>query len=313
MVKIIMALLFIWPLTSLSQVKTFDEMVGYKNLPEVDSGKIRVVDSRADKKNLGVVQVGAYNKKFPVLNDAPLDSIMQKLIGSKIQDELTGRSILLNIRLFNFAETTKSMKEYGYVRFRAELYQTFPEYFTELGTIDTLITISFIDVTNKMMKESFKVIENWVRTSINIAPDTTKKISLTTIKKRDDIEKREMPLYRGKPLINGIYQTYEELVNVEPGITKVEISYNAESKKMLAKMPESNQIKFLTSKQGYAVVYNNALFILTPEGVSQAYPKDGFIHFKAKYNRDYSKEIDNTPITYKIDHLNGAWLPVSER
>lgn len=308
-----MALLFIWPLTSLSQVKTFDEMVGYKYLPEVDSGKIRVVDSRADKKNLGVVQVGAYNKKFPVLNDAPLDSIMQKLIGSKIQDELTGKSILLNIRLFNFAETTKSMKEYGYVRFRAELYQTFPEYFTELGTIDTLITISFIDVTNKMMKESFKVIENWVRTSMNIAPDTTKKISLTTIKKRDEIEKREMPLYRGKPLINGIYQTYEELVNVEPGITKVEISYNAESKKMLAKMPESNQIKFLTSKQGYAVVYNNALFILTPEGVSQAYPKDGFIHFKAKYNRDYSKEIDNTLITYKIDHLNGAWLPVSER
>lgn len=313
MVKIIMALLFIWPLTSLSQVKTFDEMVGYKNLPEVDSGKIWVVDSRADKKNLGVVQVGAYNKKFPVLNDAPLDSIMQKLIGSKIQDELTGKSILLNIRLFNFAETTKSMKEYGYVRFRAELYQTFPEYFTELGTIDTLITISFIDVTNKMMKESFKVIENWVRTSMNIAPDTTKKISLTTIKKRDEIEKKEMPLYRGKPLINGIYQTYEELVNVEPGITKVEISYNAESKKMLAKMPESNQIKFLTSKQGYAVAYNNALFILTPEGVSQAYPKDGFIHFKAKYNRDYSKEIDNTLITYKIDHLNGAWLPVSER
>jgi len=313
MVKIIMALLFIWPLTSLSQVKTFDEMVGYKNLPEVDSGKIWVVDSRADKKNLGVVQVGAYNKKFPVLNDAPLDSIMQKLIGSKIQDELTGKSILLNIRLFNFAETTKSMKEYGYVRFRAELYQTFPEYFTELGTIDTLITISFIDVTNKMMKESFKVIENWVRTSMNIAPDTTKKISLTTIKKRDETEKREMPLYRGKPLVNGIYQTYEELVNIEPGITKVEISYNAESKKMLAKMPESNQIKFLTSKQGYAVAYNNALFILTPEGVSQAYPKDGFIHFKAKYNRDYSKEIDNTLITYKIDHLNGAWLPVSER
>jgi len=313
MIRTFIALLFIWPLTTKCQVKSFDDMVGYKNLAGVDSGRIKVIDSRVDKKNLGVVQVGGYNKKAPVFNDAPLDSIMQKLLGSKIQEELGGKSILMNIRVFNFAEATRTFKESGYLRFRAELYQSFPEYFAELGTIDSLITINHIDVTNKLMKESFKVIETWVRTSINNTPDTTKKISLATIKKRDEIEKREMPLYRGKPLINGIYQTYEELVNVEPGITKVEISYNAETQRMLAKMQESNQMKFLTSKQGYAVAYNNALFILTPDGVSRAYPKDGFIYFKAKYNRDYSVENDDRPITFKIDHLTGAWLPVSER
>jgi hypothetical protein len=104
---------------------------------------------------------------------------------------------------------------------------------------------------------------------------------------------------------------------------------------MMANFSDNKKMKFLTNKEGYAVVYNNSLFILTPDGVSQAYPKDEFIHFKAKYNKDFSTGYgtssllmfglvggliysstytsDDRPITFKIDHLTGAWLPVSER
>jgi hypothetical protein len=333
MIRIFLALFILTHFSAPGQVKSFDNIVGYKNLPDVDTGKIRVIDSRSDKKNLGIVQVGMNNRRAPVLNEAPLSDIMQKLIGSKIQHELTRESIVINIRVFNFAETTKTLREFGYARFRAELYQPNDGYYTEISTIDTLITVNSIDVTNKIIKESLIAIENWLKTSINAAIDTAKRFSLEAIKNRDKIEKRKMPFYSGKPLINGIYRTYDELVNVNPSQKNVEIIYDSATKIMMANVSHNMKTQKLTKKDGYAVVFNNALFILTQEGVSEAYPKDGFIYFKAKYNREYNistmapasfgllgamvvsgiDPIDNSPITFRVDHLTGAWLPVSER
>ncbi|MCU0403189.1 MAG: hypothetical protein MUE99_01485 [Chitinophagaceae bacterium] len=319
------------------QAKDFEEMVGYNTLPKADSLKIRILDNRVDKKNLGIVQVGVNNRRAPVLNHAPLEDILRNLIGATLQNELTDKSILVNLRVLNFAETTKALKELGFFRLRAELYLVNGNYYSELSTIDTLVTVQAMDVTNKMIKEGITAFEEWIKNGIRRLPDTTRKFTLNMVTQRDKLEKKEMALYLGKPLVNGIYKNYKELVNVEPSITNAEIIPNESSEQIRAMLPGNKQPKKLTNKDGYALVKNDKLYILTPEGISEAFPHNGFIHFKALYNRDAAYDVGGAtsmmmfglvggliyysaaspqamrPITYRVDHLTGAWLPVADR
>src|SRR5689334_3925025 len=82
---------------------------------------ISYLDSRYDTSNMGIVQLGAFNRKARVIPKVPfsmqLTTVLQAMTDSSAKDG----ELLFQLRQFNFAEITGAMSERGYCYLRADL------------------------------------------------------------------------------------------------------------------------------------------------------------------------------------------------
>lgn len=318
-----------------AQVKGFTFKSTDSTLYKYPLKSIRVNDARADKKNIGFIKKGLFGVPAPVIMKGPLDDQLTEYIQSLCKPDANGRELFLNIRQFNFLEIKQNGLQHGYFRLRAEIYQNQNEGYKRLGQIDTALLISAMDATPKMYKAANQTINDWLLDISENPPMDNTLWTMDKMLKVDQFEKSKIPLFRPKSLPEGLYNSYGSLATLTPDKSEIEITYDEANDKIMAFKKEEGALVpiKITDKMGYAIILNNKLWVLTPNGYSRVYADNGNLYFKVQYEILQSSNA-MSPLfmfgvaggaiavataektfeyfTYLIDHLNGAFLPISK-
>src|SRR5689334_16231228 len=93
-----------------------------QKVPDSRYNSLLFIDGRADTSQMGIVQLGAFNKKAFVVPETPLDQQLQAVFNQLIDSSAKQGECVFLLRQFSFAEITKAMSERGYCYLRAALF-----------------------------------------------------------------------------------------------------------------------------------------------------------------------------------------------
>lgn len=177
---------------------------------------IRLVDVRPDKQNLGIVQLGAFNRKAIVTTETPLDEQLSRVMTALTDSAAQGGELFLLLRQFSFAEVTGAMSEKGYCHFRAVLFAKQGDSYRKLDRIDTVITVKSMDVTKSLLRQGSKIITELVATNLAKAPAEGPGYSSGDVVHFESLEKKSIPLYTATVYKTGIYKTFRSFADQCP-------------------------------------------------------------------------------------------------
>jgi hypothetical protein len=319
------------PATLFSQNRTEDFVI---TLPQQKVAgplynTLSYLDSREDSSNMGIVQLGAFNKKARVVPQIPFAIQLQNVFSALTDSSSNKAELLFQLRQLSFAEITGAMSEKGYCYLRAALYSKNQEHYQIVNTIDTVILIKSMDVTRALFRHGSKTITDFIAAGLLMNSSGANDYSYADIIQIDSIEKRKIPLYNAASYTDGLYTNFESFAAQKP-----DKPVNAELKNgrlVAVKSPDENG-RPIKIKPGdiYAVVFNGQPFIATEFGyyLLQKSGDDFFFTGKAKVNAktgdvvaaslffgiiggliasDAASDFD-----MKLDHLNGGFIRLRE-
>ena len=290
---------------------------------------ISFIDTRYDTSNMGIVQVGAFNRKVRVVPKKHFAAQLVSVLNSLTDSSAQNGELLLQLRQFNFAEITGAFSEKGYCYLRAVLYAKAGGYFQKINYIDTVIVVKSMDVTRAMFRNGSKVITNFISSSLHNTADSLTQYSYADLMNIDSIEKRKIPAYNSSSFKDGLYISFQSFMNQTPD--KEAMIEMKKEKLNTVKAPDTTgKLVKVKSKDIYAVVYKGQPFIATEYGY---YPlskiNDDFVFTgKAKVTANTADVIaasfffgiiggliasnDNATFEMKIDHINGGFIRIRE-
>ncbi|MEP6585017.1 MAG: hypothetical protein ABJA90_12160 [Ginsengibacter sp.] len=317
--------------TSYSQNRTEDFEIALPEQKVQNSlyNKISFLDSRDDTTYMGIVQLGAFNKKAKVISKIPLEAQLRKVMSSLTDSTGKNGELLFQLRQFNFAEITGAVNEKGYCYLKAALYSKTRDQYQSISSIDTVILIKSMDVTRALFRNGSKVISNFIETNLLHEPGSLNYYSYNDVVNMDSIEKRSIAVYNISKFSDGLYNTYTSFKNQT---SDAEISVNMKDEKIfsvkaLDKMGKAVKVK---AKDIYAIVYNGQPFIATEYGYYplQKMNDDFFFTGRAKVTAKTGDVIaasfffgiiggliaSNSEAIFemKIDHSNGGFIRMKE-
>jgi len=287
---------------------------------------ITYLDSRDDTTNMGIVQLGAFNKKARVVPKIPFaDQIISVMNGLTAKEG----ELLFQLRQLSFAEITSAVSEKGYCYLRATIFSKNNERYQKLLTIDTVILIKSMDVTRALFRNGSKTITDFIANNLLVQPVVEDYYSFSDVVKIDSIEKRKIPVYNTLTFADGLYASFASFTNQSPD---KQITAELKNEKLSAvKAPDDNgKLAKVKSKDIYAVVYKGQPFIATEYGyyLLQKTGDDFFFTGKAKVNARTGDVIaaslffgiigsliaSDAEATFemKIDHANGGFIRLHE-
>ncbi|HTE10577.1 MAG TPA: hypothetical protein VK645_06395, partial [Chitinophagaceae bacterium] len=323
-------LLLICPAT-FSQHRTEDFNI---NLPEQKIAgsfykTIRYLDARYDTTNMGIVQLGAFNKKAKVVPKIPFANQLTGVMNSLTDSTAKDGELLFQLRQFSFAEVTSAMSEKGYCYLRATLFFKTGERYKKLHTIDTVILIKSMDVTGSLFRNGSRTIVDFIANNLLQNPAEEDYFSFSDIVHIDSIEKLKMPVYNTEAYADGLYASFASFTNQTPD---KQITAELKNDKLSAvKSPDENgKLAKVKPKNIYAVVYKGQPFIATAYGYYplQKTGDDFFFTGKAKVTASTGDVIAaslffgiigsliasdaEASFEMKIDHANGGFIRLRE-
>ena len=290
---------------------------------------IRFIDSRYDTSSIGIVQLGAFNKKAKVVPEIPFATQLSNVMNALRDATAKDGELLFQLRQFNFAELTGAMSEKGYCYLRAWLYSNKNGRYQKIASIDTVIFIKAMDVTKALFRNGSKTITNFI--ADNLLKDATdlQYYSFRDILQIDSMEKNDIPLYTTSQMKEGLYETYRSFLNQTPDkqVTAESKDEKIASVKTINENGKTDKVK---SKDVYAIVSNGKPFIATDYGYYplQKINDDFYFTGKAKVNANTGDVIaasiffgiiggliaSDAEATFemKIDHINGGFIRLRE-
>ena len=304
------------------------------DLPEQKVSKslystIRFVDTRENKNDMGIVQLGAFNKKARVIPKTSLATQLNNLIKSLTDSTAKNGDLLFQLRQFSFAEITGATSERGYCYLRAQLYSRVSEAYQKLNSIDTVIYIKSMDVTRALFRKGSKTLSDFIAANLIQTPIEKDLFSPHDVMSLDSIEKRKIPVYNTTVYKDGLYANYESFKLQMPeqqitGIIKNGVPSGVKS------VEANGRTEKVKSKDIYAVVLNGQPFIATDYGYYPLEKREDDFYFtgKAKVTANTGNVIaaslffgiiggliaSDAEATFnmKIDHLNGGFVRLKE-
>lgn len=240
---------------------------------------LNVLDSRQDTTHFGIVQLGAFNRKAEVKISAPIESQLQKAFNHQLDSNAQNGKLLFQIRQFYFAEITSSFSEKGYCYLKADLYANNNGNYKRLARIDTVAIVSAMDVTRLLMRQSSKLITDFIATNSAQKPVDAEDYTFADIMKIDDIEKSKIKLYTTENLAEGIYHTYSDFKLQQPNSTNFTVSTQQSPKVFIEKEGKKEQLK---PKEIYAFVKEGKAYIATEYGYYPLIKRDNNFYFNGK-------------------------------
>lgn len=240
---------------------------------------LNVLDSRQDTTHFGIVQLGAFNRKTEVKISAPIESQLQKAFNHQLDGNAQNGKLLFQIRQFYFAEITSAFSEKGYCYLKADLYANNNGNYKRLARIDTVAIVSAMDVTRLLMRQSSKLITDFIATSSAQKPVNAEDYTFADIVKIDDIEKSKIKLYTTENLAEGIYHTYSDFKLQQPNSTDFTVSTQQSPKVFIEKEGKKAQLK---PKEIYAFVKEGKAYIATDYGYYPLIKRDNNFYFNGK-------------------------------
>ncbi len=341
MIKQNIVILFLLASSSLSfaqkRIKDFEISFPDEKVAGSIYNTLHVVDIRDDTTHLGIVQLGASNKKVFLMAERPLQEQMQDVLKTLNDSDAQDGELLMLIRRFSFAEITNTFfKERGYCQFRAALFVKKEKEYQQLDAIDTVIVVGSMDVTRAMFRKASEVITNFIKTNITKSESKGKILSLDQILAIDSREKEYLAVYNTMSYKDGLYKTYKSFANQTPDEQEilVEVSIDNNIKAVKKETGKGKQERIL-SKDIYAIVYEGKPYIATSYGFYPLKKRKNDFYFtgKEKISSNISantKEAIMTGVffgltgvliasspqhTYfdmKIDHISGGFIRLRE-
>ncbi|MEO6219894.1 MAG: hypothetical protein ABIO81_05665 [Ginsengibacter sp.] len=199
---------------------------------------INFLDSRYDTTYMGIVQLGAFNKKAKVVSGIPFSSQLKTVINSIIDADAGNGELLFQLRQFNFAEITGAMSEKGYCYLKAELYSKSGSQYQNIASIDTVILVKSMDVTRALFRNGSKTITKFIGDNLLKEAPGLNYYSFNNIVNIDSIEKRNIILYNTAKYSEGLYDTYASFKKQAPD-AEVKVEMKGE-KISSVKAPDKN-------------------------------------------------------------------------
>ena len=292
----------------------------------------RLVDGRADSTDMGIVQLGAFNRKAwvqPVTSiPVQLNQVFRQLIDSTAKE---GEMVLL-LRSLSFAEVTKATSEKGYCYFRADLFAQSPDGYRRIDRIDTVIVVRSMDVTRAMFRRGSKTISDFIAHNLVKGPAGDDAYSLPDIMAFDSVQKRKLPVYNTSVYQEGVYKTFTAWLQQQPEVTNAAITLDKAGLPEKINIPDSSgkPVK-VKSKDLYALVYQGKPYIATSYGYYPLEKKKDDFHFtgKAKVNAETGDVMmaslffgviggllassgHDAVFDMKIDHISGGFVRLKQ-
>lgn len=307
------------------------------NIPPV-AGKIKnslynslkIIDGRPDTSSMGIVQLGAFNRKARVVPDTSLTIQIKALFGNLIDENAGNDNMLLLIRQFSFAEITGSFSEKGYCYLRAGLYAAHNEKYQKISVIDTVICLkSSLDVTGMILKAGGEAISNFIAGNL-IRTASGLDYTYNDILNIDSYEKSTLKLFNTTTYADGLYLTYQSFRDQLPD-KQIVVEDKNDINVGTIKAPDSTgKLKKVKSENVYAVVNNGIPYIATKsEYCPLKKVSDNLVFIgKAKVTANTADVIaasmffglaggllaNNAESVFemKIDHINGGFIRLRE-
>ncbi|HMT74082.1 MAG TPA: hypothetical protein PKA77_08440 [Chitinophagaceae bacterium] len=231
--------------------------------------RLTLVDKRTDTFSVGIIQKGAFNKRVRINTITPLQKQFSELL-KYIIDSVSAKKgeMLLVLREFSFAEITGAFGEKGYFHLRGNLFEKDGQLYTEISGVDTVLVVTGLDVTKKMLAKGSRFFTDFIVSSLKEEPKGCGQFSFSQVDAIDSIEKSKLPLYTVTDFKNGAYRDFNSFVNQVPDDTTLIINYskNGVLKSIEAKKKNGKYTDVELNKW-YAFAYNNRLFISADYGV----------------------------------------------
>ena len=314
-----------------SQSRTEDFKLGSPELKVPNSlySSIQYVDSRYDTTSMGIVQLGAFNRKARVIPKIPFSIQLTNVMHGLIDSSAKKAELLFQFRQFNFAEITGVVSEKGYCYIRADLYASKSGRYQKLSSIDTVLLVKSMDVTRALLRNGSKVISSFIADNLLKEPVDSSAYTFNDILHMDSIEKRKIALYNTTTYVDGLYTSYASFMNQVPDkqVTIEEKKGKISSVKMAA---ENGQMLKVKRKDVYAIVYKEQPYIATEYDYYPLEKRDDDFYFtgKAKVTADQgavlaasfffgiiggliASDADAT-FDMKIEHSNGGFIRLRE-
>jgi hypothetical protein len=325
-------LLFIFSEKKLAAQKdsrSFEISLPETKVPGSIYNKIFFIDSRLDTTQMGIVQVGAFNKKVKVISEKPLAIQIADIFDFLIDSTAKNGELLLQLRQLSFAEITGAVSEKGYCYFRAGLYTVKNDRYKKLNFIDTVILIKSMDVTKSLFRNGSKIITSFISDNLLQQPANDEAFSLHDLIAIDSIEKSSIRIFYDSSWQDGLYTDWLSFKNQQPS---KKITAEIKDGKLTSVKAENLEGKMakVKSKEVYAVVYNGQPFIATDYGyyLLEKRNNDLFFTGKAKVTANAGDVIaaslffgiiggliasdTESVFEMKIDHLNGGFIRLKE-
>ncbi len=223
---------------------------------------IRYLDSRYDTSNMGIVQLGAFNKKARVIPKIHFAEQLSDLINALVDSTAKNGELLCQLRQFNFAEITGAMSEKGYCYVKADIYAHTDNGYIRTGKMDTVIFIKTMDVTRALFRNASKALVGFIAASLVKAPENGIGYNLNDIVHIDNIEKKEIPVYNTDVYADGLYETFMSFKDQYPD-KKITAEIKDGKLSGVKAEDENGKMEKVKSKNIYAVVHQGKPFIAT--------------------------------------------------
>lgn len=227
---------------------------------------IAVIDARNDTTNLGIIQTGALNKKKLLIPKEPLSVQFQSILTALTDNTAKPGQLLIQLRRLAFSEATTVWSEKGFFTFRAELYARQNDAFKKLSTIDTLLTVSAMDVTNKTLKTGSEIIADYIAANLYKQPiDGIDSYSAHDVAKIDSIEKSTLKLYTTNTYVDGVYLNYYMFREQTPD-AKIMVDGDEIKKNNVTFIDSDGILRHVKLASAYALVFKGRPYIATEYG-----------------------------------------------
>ncbi|MBX3254145.1 MAG: hypothetical protein KF862_08405 [Chitinophagaceae bacterium] len=331
--KFLLLFCFAYPVMAIAQRATrdFEIEMPKEKVPGSLYHSIEYIDSRPDTSNMGIVQLGAFNKKARVVPVIPFDRQLKKLLDVLAGGEQGNDTLLFQLRQLSFAEITGAMSEKGYCYLRAALYHKKEDAYRFVNEIDTVLLVKSMDVTKALFRNGSKLLAGFIADNL-LKPSSGEIIySGTEVAGIDSVEKRKLNVYNVDAYAEGVYKSYESFASQAPDHVNMEVTVKRDTISSLKVQREDGKMEKIKSKDLYAVVYRGKIFIATDYGY---YPvekiNDDFLFTgKAKVAASAGDMIAagvffgiigsliaensaNATFEMKIDHINGGFIRLRE-
>lgn len=294
-------------------------------------GKVKLLDSREDTLNYGLVRVGMLNKEAAVVPARSFETQLNEILALANGTASPAGELLFQLRRLKFIEKAEGDKEFGYCFFRANTFLNSGDNYKLISSIDTFLVVESGDITKRILEEANNSIVKFLIASISKNTESASILSYNEIVKIDSIEKLKIKVYNSAEYVNGIYRTFEAFKNQQPDYTLFSITFEDGEITEIKAKNGNGRVKKIKSDHVYAIVNKGTPYISAQFGFYPLVKNNNDFYFIGDDKINYIKGqvvkshsiFGNTEYVYsplpltsvyeiKIDHVNGRFMRVKE-
>ncbi|MFM2291887.1 MAG: hypothetical protein RIS29_1700 [Bacteroidota bacterium] len=235
--------------------------------------KIQLIDLRTDTLRFGFGQYGPLNHKRTLVAQPRFAQQLTDNLNKMIDASAKNDTLAIALKNLMFSERTGAFNEEGYCSIVADLYKKSNNGFYFIQAIDTLVKISYVDVTKRLMHKSDSIFNTFIYKNLTNNAVSTKKLSLFEVTHSDSLAKREIHLYNHPIFKDGIYLSYESFKNQQP-----EMACSAKESGMKLKSVKTTNAagkeEEVDPAKVYGIVYNSKPYVCSKFGFYRLKFKD---------------------------------------